>query len=107
MSGCPHKNDRYYKGEACRCRESLYIDEHGKDRMVSAKTRSWEQAEKAAQAEREKRDPALIELKSLEDRAAKEVAELAAGAAEVAHAITIDETTRTRERGREDRMEGE
>ena len=90
-SDCPHKNDRYYKGKGCRCRKSLYINEDGKDRRISAKTRSWEQAEKAAQAEREKRAPALIELrKSLEARAAKKAAEEAADAAEMADAITLE-----------------
>ena len=90
-SDFPHKNDRYYKGKGCRCRKSLYINEDGKDRRISARTRSWEQAEKAAQAEREKRDPALIELrKSLEAKAAKKAAEEAADAAEMADAITIE-----------------
>ena len=39
-SDCPHKNDRYYKGKGYRCRKSLYINENGKDRRISAKTRS-------------------------------------------------------------------
>jgi site-specific recombinase XerD len=47
-------------------------------RYVSAKTRSWEQAERAAQAERDKRNPIKIELlKIAENEAAKEASEAA------------------------------
>jgi site-specific recombinase XerD len=53
---CPKKDDRYWR--RCRCMKALYIYEHGSDQTVSAKTRSWEQAEKIAQAERDRRDPA-------------------------------------------------
>jgi integrase len=41
---CPHKNNRYYR--KCRCRKWIAIA--GVDKRVSAKTRSWETAEKMA-----------------------------------------------------------
>ena len=64
----------------CDCRKSLYIREGGKTTYVSAQTRSWEQAEKLAQAERDKRDPVKIELQKIAEReaakAAKEAVQL-------------------------------
>lgn len=57
---CPKRDDARWK--RCRCRKTLYIYEDGKARYMSAKTRSWEQAEKVAQEERDKRDPVKIEL---------------------------------------------
>jgi hypothetical protein len=54
---------------------SLYIYEAGKVRYISAKTRSWEQAEKAAQAERDLWDPEKIALQRIaEGEAAKSAA---------------------------------
>ena len=41
-----------------------------KDPYVSAKTRSWEQAERVAQAERDKRDPVKIELQKIAEQEA-------------------------------------
>lgn len=41
---------------------------------MSAKTRSWEQAERAAQAERDKRDPVKIELQKIAEQEAAKVA---------------------------------
>lgn len=52
----------------CRCRKSLYIREHGKTRYVSAKTRSWDEAERVARTERDKRDPVKIELQKIAER---------------------------------------
>jgi site-specific recombinase XerD len=52
----------------CKCRKSLYIREHGKTRYMSAKTRSWEEAERVARAERDKRDPVKIELQKIAER---------------------------------------
>src|ERR1019366_1490469 len=52
---CPKKADRNWR--RCKCRKHLYIFENGHDRTVSAKTRSWEQAETFAQAERDRRSP--------------------------------------------------
>jgi site-specific recombinase XerD len=61
----------------CKCRKSLYVREGGKTRYVSAKTRSWEEAERLAQSERDKRNPVKIELQKIaEAEAAKEAANL-------------------------------
>ena len=42
---CPHKGDGFYK--RCQCRKSLRFFHNGKQQTVSAKTRSWAEAEKA------------------------------------------------------------
>ncbi len=61
----------------CDCRKSLYIREAGKTTYVSANTRSWDAAERVAQAERDKRDPVKIELQKIAEReAAKDAVEL-------------------------------
>lgn len=57
---CPQKGNAQWK--RCKCRKHLYIYEDGKVTYISAKTRSWEQAECVAQVERDKRDPVKIEL---------------------------------------------
>ena len=67
---CPKAENPQWK--RCNCRKSLYIREDGKTRYVTAKTRSWEEAERYAQAERDKRDPVKIELQKIaETKAAK------------------------------------
>jgi site-specific recombinase XerD len=72
---CPKREEPQWK--RCKCRKSLYIREDGKTTYVSAKTRSWEEAERVAQAERDKRDPVKIELQKIaESEAAKEAANL-------------------------------
>ena len=58
----------------CKCRKSLYIPEDGKTTYASAKTRSWEQAERVAQEERDKRDPAKIESQKIAEREAAQSA---------------------------------
>lgn len=52
----------------CRCSKTLlvYESDRGKNRRVSAKTRSWERAEDAAQELRDSWDPRLQRLKKLE-----------------------------------------
>jgi hypothetical protein len=66
----------------CKCRKSLYIREGGGTRYLSARTRSWEQAEKVAQTERDKRDPVKIELQNIAEReAAKALKETPFGSA--------------------------
>jgi hypothetical protein len=52
----------------CRCTKTLlvYESDKGKNRRVSAKTRSWERAEDAAQELRDSWDPRLQRLKKLE-----------------------------------------
>jgi len=70
---CRRRDDPQWK--RCDCRKSLYIREGGRTTYVSAKTRSWEQAERFAQAERDKRDPVKRELQKIaEAEAAKKTA---------------------------------
>ena len=68
---CP-KTDPQWK--RCNCRKSVYIYENGRDTVVSAKTRSWEAAEKFAQVERDLRDPAKMELREIREREAAKTA---------------------------------
>lgn len=78
---CSQRNPQWKR---CKCRKSLYIYENGKKTVVSAKTRSWEDAEKVAQAERDKRDPVKIELARIASVEATKIA------AEVAKEITLE-----------------
>jgi len=74
-SECPKRDDPQWK--RCNCRKSLYIREGGKTRYLSAQTRSWEQAERMAQAERDLRDPVQIKLQKIaESEAAKDALRL-------------------------------
>ncbi len=66
--GCTYHGDPNAK--RCDCWKSLYIREGKKTRYLSAKTRSWAQAEKLAEAERKKRDPNEIERQRLVDERA-------------------------------------
>ena len=75
------KTDPQWK--RCNCRKSLYIYADGKVTYKSAKTRSWETAEKAAQAERDARDPVLLRLKEINDDVS----------AKTAGAITVETAT--------------
>ena len=68
---CP-KTDPQWK--RCTCRKSLYIYEGGKVVYKSAWTRSWEQAEKVADAERALRDPVKRALKAIEEAEVAKVA---------------------------------
>lgn len=54
---CPKRADRYWK--RCQCRKWLWISGGGKQRRVSAKTRSWERAEKMARQMMDGELPAL------------------------------------------------
>ena len=59
---CPNKRDRHYR--RCRCPKWLYFVYRGKKHRRSARTRSWEQAEKNArnlEREYEARDVAASE----------------------------------------------
>lgn len=71
---CSHEEDRYYRGKGCNCVKALYIYEDGRDRKVSAKTRSWEQAERLAQVERDRRDPIKRKLLDIADEEAQRTA---------------------------------
>src|ERR1035437_3036660 len=60
---CPKRDNPQWK--RCNCRKHLYIYEAGSVTYRSAKTRSWEQAERLGQAERDLRDPVQIELRKI------------------------------------------
>ena len=86
---CP-KTDPQWK--RCKCRKSVYIYEDGKVRYQSAKTRSWEKAEKFAQALRDLRDPEKIRERQVADeKADKEAAEARKMAELEASQATIEE----------------
>jgi hypothetical protein len=76
-----HSSDCKDKGKGaawrkCRCSKTLlvYESDKGKNRRISAKTRSWERAEDAAQELRDSWDPRLQRLKKLEsDKESKQV----------------------------------
>jgi site-specific recombinase XerD len=72
---CPKKDNPQWK--RCNCRKSLYIYEGGRVQYVSAKTRSWEQAERVAEEERNKRDPVEIELAKIAAKKAAKDCKLA------------------------------
>ena len=74
--GCPKRRDSHWK--RCGCQKSIYIYEGGKVTYKSAKTRSWEQAERVAQAERELRDPVKVKLREIDERDAQKRARDAA-----------------------------
>ncbi|MDP9051615.1 MAG: tyrosine-type recombinase/integrase [Acidobacteriota bacterium] len=87
---CPQREDREWR--RCKCRKSLYIRENGKTTFLSAKTRSWEQAERVAQAEREKRDPVKVELARIaEVERVKAVAEKKAAEKKAARLIPLSD----------------
>jgi integrase len=82
---CPKKDNPQWK--RCGCRKSLYVYEDGKVRYLSAKTRSWDQAERLAQAERDKRDPVKKRLQEIEAEAAQKAA------LQAARNITVTDAT--------------
>ena len=63
---CPNKGNPYWR--KCRCTKYLYIYSNGASRQISAKTRSWEKAEKRAQEIRESFDPAKQLQRELETK---------------------------------------
>ena len=72
---CPKSDNPQWK--RCNCRKSLYIREGGKTTYISAKTRSWAEAERLAQIERDKRDPVKAELQKIaESEATKDAVRL-------------------------------
>jgi hypothetical protein len=81
---CPRTDPGWKR---CKCRKSLYIYEVGKVRYLSAKTRSWEQAEKVAQSERDRRDPEKIALRRIAESEAAKSAALMAGAVSIETAL--------------------
>ena len=82
---CPQTNPQWKR---CRCRKSIYIYENGEVRYKSAKTRSWEQAERVAQAERDLRDPLQIRIREMD---CLKAAAAASAAALEADQVLVDE----------------
>jgi integrase/recombinase XerD len=70
---CLHQENPHWR--RCNCRKWLYVYRDGKDSSRSAKTRSWEQAERVAQEIRDSWDPVKRKLAELEQRKRKEEAE--------------------------------
>lgn len=66
---CLHRSKPLWK--KCGCRKWLYIYEYGKDRNVSAKTRSWEEAERQAREISDSWDPIPVREKELAEREQK------------------------------------
>jgi len=66
---CPEREDLYSR--KCSCRKQLYIYENGKARTESAKTRSWEQAERLKREREGERDPVTIQARLLEQERAR------------------------------------
>jgi integrase len=92
---CKKQHPRFTQDDnSCNCRKALYIYENGKDKTISAKTRSQEKAEALARQEWDLRDPVKRALREIEEReAAKEAAAAAAAAERAAKALTIEEAT--------------
>jgi hypothetical protein len=61
---CPKKDVRYWKRYTCR--KALYIYEDGRDRTISAKTRSWAKTDEFAKSEQAERDPLRRKLRQVE-----------------------------------------
>ena len=83
--------------QKCNCRKSLYIYENGKDRIISARTRSWESANARAKEELDKRDPDKQEIQELREQLKKKEKEAAApqaAAATPASVSIVDGTER-------------
>ncbi len=58
---CPKRHDSQWRG--CNCPKWLYVNNDGKDRRVSAKTRSWARAEQTRRAFEDSFDPIRAEIK--------------------------------------------
>jgi site-specific recombinase XerD len=72
---CPKRDDPHWK--RCACFKYLYLLKDGKNKTLSAKTRSWTQAEQQAQDIRDRWDPVKQKLLELEERKqAQEVGEV-------------------------------
>lgn len=63
---CPRVDDPQWR--RCKCRKYLYIYKGGKDRAISAKTRSWEAAEKKAREIMDAWDPLRRLQRELEQK---------------------------------------
>ena len=90
---CPRADEPQWK--RCNCRKSLYIREGGKTTHASAKTRSWDQAERLAQSERDRRGPVKAKLqKSAEAEAVKAEAEAKADAEKAEKLVPLKDALR-------------
>jgi hypothetical protein len=82
-----HSADCSKKGEPqwrrCKCAKYLYLLRDGRNKTVSAKTRSWDKAEQQAQEIRESWDPVKQRLRELDElKQARELGEIT-----IAHAL--------------------
>ena len=74
-SNCSKKSDPHWK--RCKWVKYLYLLQDGKNKTISAKTRSWEKAEDQAQEIRDSWDPVKQKLRELgELQQAKELGEI-------------------------------
>jgi hypothetical protein len=76
-----HSADCSKKGEPqwrrCKCAKYLYLLRDGKNKTISAKTRSWDKAEQQAQEIRESWDPVKQKLRELDElKQAQELGEV-------------------------------
>jgi hypothetical protein len=62
---CPKKGEPQWR--RCKCAKYLYLLRDGKNKTISAKTRSWEKAEQQAQEIRESWDPVKQKLRELDE----------------------------------------
>ena len=63
ISDCSKKHDPHWK--RCNCAKYIYLLRDGKNKTISAKTRSWEKAERQAQEIRDSWDPVKQKLREL------------------------------------------
>jgi integrase len=82
---CPKVDDRFWK--RCKCRKSIYIYIDGRVTNRSAKTRSWEQAKKIAQIERDNHDLVKVRLREIDAEEARKEALLRATSITVSDAV--------------------
>lgn len=80
--GCPKRDRRDWA--RCHCVKWLYIYRNGKDKLISAKTRSWERAEQKARELRDAFDP----IKQLQSRLE---AKALAGTSQIEVAVAVEQ----------------
>jgi len=68
---CSKKHDPHWK--RCNCVKYIYLLKDGKIKTISAKTRSWANAEQKAQEIRDSWDPVKQRLKELDDLKARDL----------------------------------
>jgi hypothetical protein len=65
ISDCSKKDDPHWK--RCECVKYIYLLRDGKNKTISAKTRSWTKAEEQAREIRDSWDPVKQKLRELEE----------------------------------------